>query len=73
MIYQTSVLEIYEKYKATLNFSGLANFRSAIVSYFVPGIGGNAPKGDRATRDEMSAGIEYLKQATLEQLENALS
>jgi hypothetical protein len=73
MIYQTSVLEIYEKYKATLNCSELANLRSAIVSYFVPGIGGNAPKGKRATKEEMNLGIEYLKQATLEQLENALS
>jgi len=73
MIYQTSVLETYEKYSATLNFSELANLRSVIVSYFVPGIGGNTPQGKRATRDEMSAGIEYLKQATIEQLENALS
>jgi hypothetical protein len=44
-----------------------------IARFFVPGIGGNAPKGDRATKEEMNAGIEYLKEATLEQLENALS
>jgi len=73
MIYQTSVLKIYEEYDATLNGSARANLRSAIIRFFVPGIGGNAPKGDRATKEEMNAGIEYLKEATIEQLENALS
>jgi hypothetical protein len=73
MIHQRSVLEIYEEYYATLNASARANLRSAIVRFFVPGIGGNAPKGDKATKEEMEAGIEYLKQVTIEQLENSLS
>jgi len=73
MIYQTSAWEIYEKYKATLDVSSASNLRSVIVNYFVPGIGGNTPKGKRATNEEMNLGIEHFKQATLEQLENALS
>jgi hypothetical protein len=73
MIYQTSIWEIYEKYKATLDVSSASNLRSVIVSYFVPGIGGNTPKGKRATNEEMNLGIEHFKQATVEQLENALS
>jgi len=73
MIYQTSVWEIYEKYKVNLDVSSASNLRSVIVNYFVPGIGGNTPKGKRATNEEMNLGIEYFKQANLEQLENALS
>ena len=73
MIYQTSIWEIYEKYKATLDVSSESNLRSVIISYFVPGIGGKTPKGKRATNEEMNLGIEHFKQATLEQLEDALS
>lgn len=71
-----SALDYYNRYREYLQSTGSeseVNFlQSTLIKYLVPAYGGSSPSGKRATPAEIEAGINYLQEISIEQLQDAL-
>jgi hypothetical protein len=69
--------DLFELYKNHVEQKGdtktIPLVQSALLRFTVPGWGGPLPKGKKMTFQETRAGLEFLKQIKLEQVQNALS
>ncbi|MBD2075504.1 hypothetical protein H6F86_16695 [Phormidium sp. FACHB-592] len=72
-----SAAEVFSSYKEYLlevkQSHDLGMVQTALVRFTIPGWGGPSPKGARASSTEIQAGLEFLQQISLEQLQNALA
>lgn len=61
----------YCQYLEQANTTGtVKSFQSAVIRYLVPACGGSRLQGNKATQDEVQAGLAYLQFISLKQLDN---